>query len=603
MSNLTPTKVDDAGLTQLIQRLGRDCTPSQFVREFTKNAIEAVQRTDSADKNILIDANWEMSNADGVHKISFTDNGDGMSADEMRQFLNNLSSSGHENDHENYGVGAKISALTRNHEGIFYESWKDGVGNAMTIVYDRDARAYGIKPVDHDGMRLEAIHLPAAYAHKPPMIDQHGTRVTLLGMTLDQDTMLPPSDVRGGKEEWLRLALNTRFFSFPAGIEVKVRIAYFRPRTDKQHNYTARVNGQSETLSKHAAEYGSLKLSDARAHWWILKEDRGKTGGREFHKGHTGSLNQNELFDLADGRVNKAAGFGITFGKEDVVIYIEPGKGCVQNTARTGLLQIDGSPLPWDRWQDEFRAAMPKELSEYVRQKMAAITNSNHEDSIKARLKNISKFFKISRYRKLDSGSYSADPDSIVTSRVGIPGAGSGGSGGRKGNGTAPGSQAMQLLSDLLEGGVPAEAASPDKFPKVTWVKLSDGSRDSDEMDDRAAMFLPKDNLIKAHADFQGFTDMIEHFSKDYMELEGAEQIIKSVVQETFEQQLVEVVTGAMSLKNRPKWTSVDFEQATCEEALTTAVMSRYHLVNFMKRQINNELGKVPTTEAVAPST
>lgn len=43
-SSFQPTGVNSSGLTALIQNLGRDCTPSQFMREFVKNAFEACQR-------------------------------------------------------------------------------------------------------------------------------------------------------------------------------------------------------------------------------------------------------------------------------------------------------------------------------------------------------------------------------------------------------------------------------------------------------------------------------------------------------------------------------------------------------------------------------
>ena len=56
MANLLKTNVAQYGLTKLIQRLGRDCAPTQFVREFTMNCIEAVQRTKQSGR-VLVDAN------------------------------------------------------------------------------------------------------------------------------------------------------------------------------------------------------------------------------------------------------------------------------------------------------------------------------------------------------------------------------------------------------------------------------------------------------------------------------------------------------------------------------------------------------------------
>ena len=161
MTDLLATKVDPTGLTSLITKLGRDCSAEQHVREFIQNAIEAVGRTHSQKKKILVDCNWDTHRQQDVHKLCFIDNGDGMTGDEMLQHLNNLSSSGHHNKHENYGVGAKISALTRNHEGVHYESWKNGVGNSVLIKYDSESGIYGVEPiVTPDGRRFDYFHLP-----------------------------------------------------------------------------------------------------------------------------------------------------------------------------------------------------------------------------------------------------------------------------------------------------------------------------------------------------------------------------------------------------------------------------------------------------------
>jgi hypothetical protein len=583
MTNLTETRVEAAGLADLLQRLGRDCTPTQFVREFIKNSIEAVQRIENEEKKILIDVNWDYFNQTRRHKISFTDNGDGMTGQEMLKHLNNLSSSGHRNEHENYGVGAKISALTRNHEGVEYESWKEGVGSSILLTYDPDAHVYGVQPQVYQGQRYDFIPIPPDYP-KPDFIQDHGTRVTLFGMTKEQDTMLPPDGVRGGRENWIVQYANTRFFELPVGLEIQTRVGYYRDKNNKKHNYTRKIEGQKNILDSNCEARGRVNLSDASLHWWIMKERQDHA--RQYTSGHTACINEGEVLNILDGRSNKAPGFGIIFGKEDVVLYIEPGSKYMQNTARTLLVREDGAGLPWDRWQDEFRSQMPKELEDFVRRRMAGSVQTSHSDSIRDRLKSVAAFLKISRFRKSGLGTFKADPDSMVSSGVGLSGDSSESSGGRRsGMGNAPGSHRANLLADLIDAGVLAEQASPDKFPEVHWIS---GEAD---LEDRAATFIPTSNIVKANSDFQGFTDIIEHFSKQYEGLDGAEEVVADVVKEAFEQQLVEAVAGAMSLKNRPKWSTNDFENAVSEEALTVAVLPRYHVLAFIKRQLSGKLG------------
>ena len=103
---------------------------------------------------------------------------------------------------------------------------------------------------------------------------------------------------------------------------------------------------------------------------------------------------------------------------------------------------------------------------------------------------------------------------------------------------------------------------------------------------------MERDNLVRANADFQGFIDVIKHFSDQYGDVPGAEEIIGSDVREVFEQQLVEVVAGALAFRNRPRWSPEQFKQAISEEALTAACMCRYHLIGQIKRSIGGKLGK-----------
>jgi len=141
-----PTGVNIHGLTALIRNLGKDCTPDQYIREFVKNAIEACQRTGLSDRQILIDFNPDIHKKGGLYKLAFTDNGDGMTMAQMENLLNSISASGpQKNEHENYGVGAKIASLTRNHFGVRYESWKEGQGHPILIRYNPQFDIFGIE--------------------------------------------------------------------------------------------------------------------------------------------------------------------------------------------------------------------------------------------------------------------------------------------------------------------------------------------------------------------------------------------------------------------------------------------------------------------------
>jgi hypothetical protein len=80
-SHFQATNVNPQGLSALIRNLGRDCPPTQYLREFLKNAIEACQRTTESNCQITIDLNPEVLETQNLYKIAFTDNGDGMTGE------------------------------------------------------------------------------------------------------------------------------------------------------------------------------------------------------------------------------------------------------------------------------------------------------------------------------------------------------------------------------------------------------------------------------------------------------------------------------------------------------------------------------------------
>jgi hypothetical protein len=314
--------------------------------------------------------------------------------------------------------------------------------------------------------------------------------------------------------------------------------------------------------------------------------------GRELVKGHTALINENEIFDIGDARSSRSAYFGIIVGRDRVIIYVEPAN-VVQNTARTNLLRPDGSVVLWDKWQDEFRSNMPEELKQFLEELQNETMSESHTDSIKERLKAIKDLYKLSRYKVSSKGKLFADPDSGSDSETGNFRTGD-----RTGRqqttssraGQKSGSLSTELLTALVQQntGVRVMDVEPDPFPTVKWVNVSD--EENGQLIDRAAEYVAPSNLIIANKDFQGFRDVIAYFSKSYVDLPEVTKIIEDEVRQAFEQALTECVAGALSLKNRPRWTPTDFNSSVSKEALTTAVMQRYWLISHVRRVLGSKI-------------
>jgi hypothetical protein len=605
LKNVNPCQVAQEGMTQLIEHYSKDCTPAQFVREYTKNSLEAIART-KKDGVIQVDMNWlhyELQDTN-PYRISFTDNGDGMTHEEMLQHLNHLSSSGHVNENQNYGMGAKISSMTRNKYGLVYESWKNGEGSQIWIRYDEAQKAYGaarfensvgqtvdFQIIDNDAKVNRSRNVKSGGC----VIDQHGTRVTLCGNEVGANTMLMPKGVKLTNESWIYRTINERFFEIPENVKIYARIGYDRDPTDTKHNHLLQVKGQKATFEKHKLQSGTVDLTDSKIHWYILKPKR-SSHGRESTSGQTAILFENEIFDRGIGRGNKAQQFGIIWGAEDVALYIEPkGKAYRQNTPRSNLLQEDGNPVPWERWQDEFKLNTPQELKDYMEKIASKTFGLSHGDSIKEKLKRWIKFYKLSRYRLSEKGNKLVDPDLLTESETGYQRKGPRReviNPPRPGPGDVTGGLANLLAIYEKADGVTADKVQPDPFPKLEWISFEEGTRAKDEIVDRAATFLSEANLIKANQDFVGFKDIIDFMMKEFGDKPGAEEIIPSEVRKVFEHQLIDTVTGALSLKGRAQWTHADIAKAFSEEALTTAVSGRYFVMTQLIREIKNKLGK-----------
>ena len=161
----------DDNPSSIVFLLGKDCSHLQFTRELIQNSIEA-QAT-----QIVVNHDEQVYNAtDGnVCALAFMDNGIGLTGDQMFENLMALCPESTDNDGENFGVGAKITAFYVSPKGVRFRSLKGGICYEM-FVYLHNGR-YIAK--DFDG---QPYHIVSA-SEMPEFIQQagHGTVVTLFG--------------------------------------------------------------------------------------------------------------------------------------------------------------------------------------------------------------------------------------------------------------------------------------------------------------------------------------------------------------------------------------------------------------------------------------
>lgn len=592
--------------TFLVDRLGLDCGPLQFVRELTQNSIEAIQKRRTkgwtGEGQILWDIDWTLAENYGVFKLQISDNGIGMTGSQIEMYINSLSSSSNEQAFEtNFGVGAKIAAGKGNPHGLVYKSWVEGSGVLATFWRD-PLVGYGLKQyvIGQDFSHF----VPISNDYKSQPIDGSGTSVTLMGSSDDENTYSKTSL----KQKWLIQYLNSRYFVLPLDVTIKARdFQKANPEewpTSRVSGFDSgssmrKIEGMKHFLEKYCDFKGSLTLKTATAHWYLMPDNLDVSGGIWDSKSHIATLFQAELYDVKRRTEARAEliSFGIIYGQSRVIIYIEPDTekmNVVSDTARNSLQIVDGNTstaLPWADWAFEFRNNIPEPIREMMDQILSRADTGNYADEVKRRLKEIRDLLRMTRYRRTASGSKNVD--------VGLPGGTSRQTdekrGPRTSTGTKPnsGGTNSDLYSAFLnEQGDPGEEVkNRDDIPEIKWISVANGTREEEHLEDKAAQYVGETNLILANADFRGFKRLIEVLSVDYPHADVS--LIKTTVQAWTTLQLIEAVLGIQSLRGSPEWSSSeDIQKALSEESLTSVVMARYASLSQMKRQLGSRVGR-----------
>jgi hypothetical protein len=589
----------------LIEKLASDCAPLQYVRELTTNAFQAIEARRAegwqGEGQVIWDVDWEQVEAHGVYKLQISDNGSGMTGPQIEQYINHLSSSGRVQDRaKNFGLGAKITASVKSPAGLVYKSWRDGEGT-LSILWKDPETGYGLRQLPLGDGRY-GHYAPLDNALKCEPIDECGTSVVLLGENeRESNTFM----YAGAVNKWLIKYLNDRYFSFPAGVVVRAR--NFQ-RTDPSGWPTRRdlsmgqiegpsagsqlktILGMEANLKKVAEASGSVALKDAIAHWWLLPEKEVDQKDIWEASGHCAALFQGELYDFLRGQSGRARlhQFGVVFGTTRVVIYVEPDAEAIEvypNTARSSLLS-GGAPLPWARWAADFRESMPKEIQGMMDALVSRSGDKDHREAIRRRLKEIRDLLRPSRYRRTPGGSLTVGGEL----EGGESGSGPNRGGGGGASGTQGGTRGNLYSSFIKAGGAEGEPISAkEDIPDIKWISLEDGTRERDDLEDRAARFIREQNLLQINADFRVFHDLMKRCSADY-NTSGDPNVaseIRDVVREWIGLQLTEAIVSITAMEGSVEWGSDVVRRALSEEALTAAAMPRY----VMLKTINRALG------------
>jgi hypothetical protein len=413
-TNLLTMRIGDT--RPFIDRNYRDITqPGQWLRETFRNADEAEA------SNVHYGIEWQGVETQGVYRRYIADDGVGMDEGDLDEFMLTYGGGGKPigTEHENYGIGAKVTLLPWNSAGLLVISYKDGNGYAMHMRgEDRD---YGAKPweaededgnfvmaavIDPDGASLGEFgiaDLGAIWQQVPFWADQegppeHGTIFLLLGAESDYDTLLgDPSRPTEATTYMQAQYLNSRLWVLAERHRVTIDVPV---GTDK-NTWTKRNPGQISSGpgtggftrrpiagarwhidrgDRLAVEAGHVVLADGtRVSWWLRDEDPEKRPNPYGPRaGFIGVLYRDELYDVARAEDAKwrYRQFGIpaaeVMARTFLVIEppIEGPNGIYPTGGRDRLLRSGGRELPFADWGAEFHDKIPAEIKAAIEEAM-----------------------------------------------------------------------------------------------------------------------------------------------------------------------------------------------------------------------------------------
>jgi hypothetical protein len=498
-----------AGTQHLIDRTYREGGPFQWVRETLTNALEA------GASRVEFGIEWQAVESMGVYRRVISDNGCGMTADELVAFFNTFGGGGKPigGVHENFGVGAKTSLLPWNRHGMVVISWVDGEPSMIWVRHDAGSGEYGLKLEEVVDPATGETSLDEVYepypdddhgcdwaALKPEWIEDQGTVIVLLGNDGTYDTVLgdptrPEADIKG-----ISSYLNRRLWEVPSGVEITVDELGTQDRSqwptseDSAHPRRGDPPTQRRTYrrtiqgARHFVEYpldrfkgGRLKASGTRTlrdgtdvDWYLWDGERPAVGSYAALGGFIAALYRNELYDVTSHNSTYRS-FGVTEAvvRSRLWLIVRPPElgedkgGVYPRTDRNALLLRGGpnagGPLPINEWANEFADSMPPEILAAIKAARTGSTGTLSDDGWRQRLADrFGARWRIPRLRARKGGALSVEAlqpgtQSVKTkARKRQRSEGGGCSGGREGEpntGRAPGP--TPAVESKLAGGIP----------------------------------------------------------------------------------------------------------------------------------------------------
>jgi hypothetical protein len=398
-----------------------------MLRELFQNALEATSKQISGKKQIKIrDTNpvWFGLTIYSKHKFGIFNTGPGMSAHNLRKATDLSSSIGKvQGVHNNFGEGAKVSALPVNKSGMIWVSCYNKEVNMVVLRLATDPKTKDERYErqdfpDGNGGTTDVVNITSLFCDQTTIIETFGgtftnpsglnneedwTYIVLCGNDPKQDTTENPYGNKNITPSWAMNEIYKRFSNIPADVEVRSEIhsrggsgkdvpfkTIFEVLKNKSTQHPDKV--QLETVSipvqstqidiDDPVQNGTINITYVYDGAW----------GREGNEGHitswvanpatstifSGIIYKNEFYDVRGGNPGSstwqvpAKECGVLYGYQyfRVFVHIPESEDIVTDRYRTELQTntFDKAKILFTDYKHEIYNNMPEWFKEKMKQ-------------------------------------------------------------------------------------------------------------------------------------------------------------------------------------------------------------------------------------------
>jgi hypothetical protein len=597
-------------ITRIIEQAPSD---PMMVRELIQNAMEAAINAEKPKVYVLeSDPEWFGFNDFGFNakKLTFWNNGRGMSAKELRNAVN-LSSSLHKVQRldQNFGIGAKALSLGVNQEGMIWITCQDQkiftamLYKTINTLGEPEYARYDF--VDTDGESptgFKDIWEITGLKSIPWETNEDWTAVILCGNNPIQTTVKNPYTADHGETPaWLINQIYRRYFNIPKNLELRLFVGHSKG-SEASVKFRSVYEYVQDAKKKHPEDVKEELVEDkfgSGIKIWYLYDGPYSGKSKDDNKGKpttvignpattptfSGLVYKNEMYDVcSEIRWKKVAGMlGILYGARYLRVFVElpDTVKVIPDQYRVSIQKPDAekSEIGMLDYAKEIRENMPQWFKDKI--KGFAPANVNSDDIHKRAQELLSKLLVTQ-----SSDRNNSNPNGVPKKNKSTP------------TGIGPIHKPPSKKTPSMAGSG-KQFEIPMNVPDLQFIRMPDDLENASaaNLKNRAAEYI-EDNAIYINCMCEVIDDAVDNLSAEYQDrdetvFEKIKEEAKTIAANEMAWLVVKAVVYAMAKKRKAGYDQEDIEKALHPVSLTTHADNLIYNLDGCVKQLKDKAKQI----------